>query len=128
MADTIELKVPDIGDFDEVTVIEVLVAPGDTVSLEQSLVTLESDKATMEVPASQAGTIQEVRVKVGDKVSEGTVLVLLAPSAERPPDTAPQQKTVEPIQTGQPRGGEMAQEPAAAEQTPVAAPDRKSVV
>jgi len=122
MADTIELKVPDIGDFDEVTVIEVLVAPGDSVSLEQSLVTLESDKATMEVPASQAGTIQEVRVKVGDKVSEGTVLVLLTPSAEQPPDTTPQQKTVEPIQAGQPRGGEMAQEPAAAEQTPVAAP------
>src|SRR5690625_6290293 len=119
MADTIELKVPDIGDFDEVTVIEVLVAPGDTVSLEQSLVTLESDKATMEVPASQAGTIQEVCVKVGDKVSEGTVLVLLTPSAEQPPDTAPQQKTVAPIQTGLPRDDAMAQEPTPDDPTPV---------
>ncbi|HEX5514071.1 MAG TPA: biotin/lipoyl-containing protein, partial [Gammaproteobacteria bacterium] len=76
MADTIELKVPDIGDFDEVAVIEVLIQPGDSVAVEQSLVTLESDKATMEVPSSQAGTIREVKVKVGDKVSQGDLLAL----------------------------------------------------
>ncbi len=70
----IELKVPDIGDFKEVEVIEVLVKAGDEIQLEQSLITVESDKASMEIPASVAGRIVELRVKLGDKVSEGTVL------------------------------------------------------
>jgi pyruvate dehydrogenase E2 component (dihydrolipoamide acetyltransferase) len=74
---TIELKVPDIGDFSEVEVIELLVSPGDTVKVEQSLVTVESDKASMEIPSSAAGRIVEMRVKIGDKVSEGTVIALL---------------------------------------------------
>ncbi len=67
----IEMKVPDIGDFKEVEVIEVLVKAGDTVKPEQSLITVESDKASMEIPASAAGVVKEMRVKVGDKVSEG---------------------------------------------------------
>lgn len=77
MAQTIELKVPDIGDFKDVDVIEVLVNPGDNVAVEDSLITLESDKATMEVPASHAGVIKEVRIKVGDKVSEGSVVAVV---------------------------------------------------
>ena len=72
----IEMKVPDIGDFKEVEVIEVLVKAGDTVKPEQSLITVESDKASMEIPASAAGVVKEMRVKVGDKVSEGAVLLM----------------------------------------------------
>ncbi len=73
----IEIKVPDIGDFDDVPIIEILVKPGDTVQPEDPLLTLESDKATMDVPAPQAGTVVEVKVAVGDKVSEGTVILTL---------------------------------------------------
>ena len=73
----IELKVPDIGDFKEVEIIEVLVKAGDAVGLEQSLITVESDKASMEIPASLAGTIVEMKVKVGDKVSEGSVIAMI---------------------------------------------------
>src|SRR5258705_6874191 len=75
---TIEVKVPDIGDFKDVPVIEVFVKPGDTVKAEDSLVTLESDKATMDVPAPFAGTIEAVKVKLGDKVSEGSLIVILS--------------------------------------------------
>src|SRR5215212_5932535 len=71
----IEVKVPDIGDFKDVPVIEVLVKPGDIVKKDDSLITLESDKATMEVPAPSAGTVKDVRVKVGDKVSEGVAII-----------------------------------------------------
>src|SRR5437660_2409702 len=74
----VDLVVPDIGGFSDIPVIEVLVAPGDAVAKEAPLVTLESDKATMEVPASTGGTIRDVKVKVGDKVSQGTVLATLA--------------------------------------------------
>jgi dihydrolipoamide dehydrogenase len=77
MANTIEIKVPDIGGHDNVPVIEVLVKAGDTVAKDQSLVTLESDKATMEIPSSAAGVIRELRLKVGDEVSEGAVIALL---------------------------------------------------
>ena len=73
----IEIKVPDIGDFKDIPVIEVLVKPGDTVAKEDALVTLESDKATMEVPSTHAGTVKEVRVKIGDKVSQGTLIAVL---------------------------------------------------
>src|ERR1700729_1740292 len=71
------VEVPDIGDFDDVPVIEIHVAPGDQIALEDPLVTLESDKATMDVPAPAAGIVKEVVVKVGDKVSQGTALVTL---------------------------------------------------
>jgi pyruvate dehydrogenase E2 component (dihydrolipoamide acetyltransferase) len=73
----IEVKVPDIGDFKNIPVIEVLVKPGDSVNREAPLVTLESDKATMEVPAPAAGRVKEIKVKVGDKVSEGSLVLLL---------------------------------------------------
>ncbi len=93
---TIELRVPDIGDFTEVEVIELLVGPGDTVKAEQSLLTVESDKASMEIPSSAAGRIVELKVKLGDKVSEGAVIALLeaaqagepAASAAAPPAAA----------------------------------------
>ncbi len=77
----IEVHVPDIGDFDEVAVIEVLVKPGDAIAAEQSLVTVESDKASMEIPSSAAGVLKELKVKVGDKVSKGTLLALLEGAA-----------------------------------------------
>ncbi|AIO95813.1 dihydrolipoyllysine-residue acetyltransferase [Burkholderia pseudomallei] len=77
MSQAIEVKVPDIGDYKDVPVIEVLVKPGDVVEPEQSLVTLESDKATMDVPSPSAGTVKEVKVKVGDAVSQGSLIVLL---------------------------------------------------
>src|ERR1700681_1184095 len=80
---SIEVKVPDIGDFKDVPVIEVLVKPGDTVKAEDSLVTLESEKATMDVPSPSAGVIKEVKVKLGDKVSEGNVIVVLEASDAR---------------------------------------------
>ena len=78
---TIEVKVPDIGDFTDVPVIEVFVKPGDAVKVDDSLVTLESDKATMDVPSTAAGTVKSVAVKVGDKVSEGAVVVVLESAA-----------------------------------------------
>ncbi|WP_305118751.1 biotin/lipoyl-containing protein, partial [Xanthomonas translucens] len=73
----VEARVPDIGDYSDVPVIEVLVAVGDTVAKDQSLVTLESDKATMEVPSSVAGVVKELKVKVGDSLSEGKVVALI---------------------------------------------------
>ena len=83
----IELKVPDIGDFKDVEVIEVLVKPGDTITAEQSLITIESDKASMEIPASQGGVIKDLKVKLGDKLNEGSVLALIdaADGAASPP-------------------------------------------
>ncbi|MGX9718888.1 dihydrolipoyl dehydrogenase [Stenotrophomonas acidaminiphila] len=77
MANTIEVKVPDIGDYSNVPVIEILVAVGDTVAKDQGLVTLESDKATLEVPSSAAGVVKEIKVKLDDKLSEGDVVVVL---------------------------------------------------
>ena len=73
----IDIKVPDIGDFTEVAIIEVLVKPGDTIKAEQSLITVESDKASMEIPSSAAGVVKELKVKVGDKVAEGSVVLVL---------------------------------------------------
>ena len=73
----IDILVPDIGDFDEVTVIELLVQPGDTVKPEQSLITVESDKASMEIPCSHAGVVKELKVKMGDKVLAGQPLYRL---------------------------------------------------
>jgi dihydrolipoamide dehydrogenase len=78
----IEIQVPDIGDFDEVAVIELLVKPGDTVKAEQSLITVESDKASMEIPSSQAGVVKELKVKLGDKVKQGSVVLTLEAAGE----------------------------------------------
>mgnify|MGYP002174077011 CR=1 FL=1 len=84
----VEVKVPDIGDIDEVAVIELLVKPGDTVTTEQSLITVESDKASMEIPSSTAGVVKERRVALGDKVKEGSVvLVLVVQGAAAVPGT-----------------------------------------
>jgi pyruvate dehydrogenase E2 component (dihydrolipoamide acetyltransferase) len=87
--DSVEVAVPDIGDFDEVAVIEVLVKPGDMIAQEQSLITVESDKASMEIPSSQAGRVKEVRVKVGDKVSKGSIVVVVEPAGGAPAVSAP---------------------------------------
>ena len=73
----VEVKVPDIGDFKEVAIIEVLVKPGDAIKAEQSLITVESDKASMEIPSSHAGVVKELKVALGDKVSEGSLVLLL---------------------------------------------------
>jgi dihydrolipoamide dehydrogenase len=88
---TVEIRVPDIGDFKDVPVIEVHVAPGAEVKAEDPLITLESDKATMEVPAPAAGTVEQVHIKVGDKVSEGSLILSLASAGTRPAtgETAP---------------------------------------
>ncbi|WP_186053494.1 dihydrolipoyl dehydrogenase [Burkholderia gladioli] len=96
----IEVKVPDIGDFKEIPVIEVLVKAGDTVEKEQSLVTLESDKATMDVPSSEAGVVKAVKVKVGDNVSEGTLIVVLEGSADaaKPAEKAPEAPAAKPAE------------------------------
>ncbi|MDN8645481.1 dihydrolipoyl dehydrogenase [Stenotrophomonas indicatrix] len=105
---TIEIKVPDIGDYSDVPVIEVLVAVGDTVKKDQGLVTLESDKATLEVPSSAAGVVKEIKVKLGDTLSEGAVVVLLetegaaeapakaAAPASKPPVTPSHRAPAEP--------------------------------
>ncbi|WP_029699972.1 biotin/lipoyl-containing protein, partial [Cupriavidus metallidurans] len=85
----IEVKVPDIGDFDAVEVIEVLVKAGDTVEEEQSLIVLESDKASMEVPSSAAGKVVDVKVKVGDKVAKGTLICTVEGGAAAAPAPAP---------------------------------------
>ncbi len=84
----VEVKVPDIGDFSDVAVIEVLVKPGDTIKAEQSLITVESDKASMEIPSSAAGVVKELKVQLGDKVKEGS-LVLLLEATEAPAAAAP---------------------------------------
>ncbi len=88
MANIVEVKVPDIGDFKDVPVIELLVKVGDTVKAEDSLVTLESDKATMDVPSPVSGVVTELKLKIGDKVAEGS-LVALIDSAAAGQATAP---------------------------------------
>lgn len=85
----VEIKVPDIGDFSEVAVIELLVKPGDVVKAEQSLITVESDKASMEIPSSHAGTVKELKVALGDKVSEGSLVLLLETAGEAAVPAAP---------------------------------------
>ncbi len=107
-----QIKVPDIGDFDEVAVIEVLVNVGDTVAAEQSLITVESDKASMEIPSSAAGVVKALAVKVGDKVSEGSVILTLeasgaaaaapAPAAPAPAASAPSPAPAQPNQAAAP--------------------------
>lgn len=96
MADTMDITVPDIGEFDNVPVIEILVAVGERVEAEQSLLTLESDKATMEVPSPAAGTIRELRVSLNDQVSEGHVVAVLEVDAAAVADTPAASPAVEP--------------------------------
>ncbi len=112
----VEVKVPDIGDFKEVEIIELLVKPGDTVKVEQSLITVESDKASMEIPSSTAGVVKELKVKLGDKVSEGTPLLMLeAAETSDAPAAAPR-----PADEAKPAAEPAA--PAAETAAPVAAP------
>ena len=85
----IEIKVPDIGDFKDVAVIELLVKHGDTVAAEQSLITVESDKASMEIPSSHAGVLVSLKVALGDKVSEGSTLAVLEVSDSGAAKAAP---------------------------------------
>ncbi|MBK8182476.1 MAG: dihydrolipoyllysine-residue acetyltransferase [Candidatus Competibacteraceae bacterium] len=103
MSQTIEVKIPDIGDFKNVPIIEILVKPGDTVKAEDPLVTLESDKATMDIPSPAAGTVTEIKAKAGDKVSEGTLLLLLA-SADAAPAQPILSIAVAPAPASSPRG------------------------
>ncbi|NMM36379.1 MAG: dihydrolipoyllysine-residue acetyltransferase [Glaciimonas sp.] len=84
----IEVKVPDIGDFKEVEVIELMVKPGDTIKVDQSLITVESDKASMEIPSSHAGVIKEIKIKIGDKVKEGSLLLMMEAAADAAPIAA----------------------------------------
>ena len=102
MANLVEVKVPDIGDFTDIPVIEILVKAGDTVKKEDSLVSLESDKATMEVPSTHAGVVKEVKVKLGDKVSMGSLVLLLEESAEAAVVSTPASSpTFDTLKTGQ---------------------------
>ena len=110
MSNLLEVKVPDIGDFKDIPIIEVMVKPGDSVSAEDPLIALESDKATMEVPAPQAGTVKEIKVKVGDKVSQGTLVLVLEAGAAAAQPAAPA------------AGPAAAAAPASAPHAPAAAP------
>jgi len=134
MADLIELVVPDVGDFDEIEIIEVLVAVGDTVEENQDIITLESDKAAMEIPASHAGIIKELKVSVGDKVKEGSVIALVesaadapAPAAVEPEPVAAVEPTPVSAQTPLPQVAEVKVESAGVEIAPFA-PDNKAGV
>ena len=122
----VEIKVPDIGDFSEVAVIELLVKPGDTVKAEQSLITVESDKASMEIPSSHAGVVKELKVKLGDKVKEGAVVLMLeaageaaAPAAAPP---APAASAPAPVAAAPTAAPALASEPVARVSSPVAVP------
>ena len=116
-----EVLVPDIGDFKEVDVIEVLVKPGDSVQPEQSLITVESDKATMEIPSPEAGKVKELRVKVGDKVSQGRPILVLE-AGDGPAPKAQQPAPPNPASAAQPAKPAPAAQPAKAAPPPAAAP------
>ncbi|WP_029525103.1 dihydrolipoyllysine-residue acetyltransferase [Polaromonas glacialis] len=118
----VDIQVPDIGDFDEVTVIELLVKPGDTVTAEQSLITVESDKASMEIPSSHAGVVKEIKVKLDDKVKQGSVVLTLevAGAAESEPKQAPAQAA--PAQAAPKTEAASVPAPAAQAPAPAAAP------
>jgi len=108
MSSVIEVTVPDIGDFKDIPVIEVLVKPGDAVNKEDSLITLESDKATMDVPSPQAGVVKEVRIRVGDKVSQGAAILTLEPrgaaaEAKAPPAPGPGAPPQAPAPSAEPK-------------------------
>ena len=114
MAELKEIRVPDIGDFKSVEVIEVLVAPGDTIAAEDSLITLESDKASMEIPAPEGGVVREVRVKVGDHIAEGSPILVLEAGAETPAPESKPAPAAEPPAAAEPAAPAPAPEPAPA--------------
>src|SRR5215212_5239840 len=92
MANLVEVKVPDIGDFKDVAVIEVLVKPGEVIAVDTALIVVESDKASMEIPSSHAGTVQALKVKLGDKVSEGSVILAIEAAGAGASTAAPAPK------------------------------------
>ncbi|MEY2952684.1 MAG: hypothetical protein RLZZ401_771, partial [Pseudomonadota bacterium] len=114
----VEIHVPDIGDLDEVTVIELMVKPGDSVKADQSLITVESDKASMEIPSSAAGVVQEIKVALGDKVKQGSLVVML--------EVAGGAATAPPAAVEAPKPAPAQAVPAPAATTPVAEPDAAS--
>lgn len=118
----IDIKVPDIGDFAEVGVIELLVQPGDTVTVDQSLITVESDKASMEIPSSHAGVVKELKVKLGDKVAEGSVILTLEAVGEAAAAAAPevQAASAQPASVSAPNASQSQSAPAPAAPAPVA--------
>ena len=128
---TVEVKVPNIGDFKDVEIIELMVKPGDTIKVDQSLVTVESDKASMEIPSTHAGVVQELKVKVGDKVNEGSLLLMLdesgagaaAPAAAAP---APAEKPAESSKPDAQIGAQAVAPTAAAGPTDSYAPAHKA--
>src|ERR1044071_151917 len=105
----VEVKVPDIGDCKDVEVIELLVKPGDTIAVDQSLITVESDKASMEIPSSTAGVVKELKVKIGDKGSEGSVVAIVEGAgggpASPPPPAAASAPPQPPPSSAPPGGG-----------------------
>lgn len=116
---TIEVKVPDIGDFDEVEVIEVLVSAGDTIKVDDSLITLESDKATMEIPSTHAGVVKEIKIKVGDKVAEGSLILMLE---EGEAAAAPVEEKAQSAKAEEVKEAPKAEEKPATEPTPAPTP------
>jgi pyruvate dehydrogenase E2 component (dihydrolipoamide acetyltransferase) len=119
----VEVKVPDIGDFDEVAVIELLVKPGDVVKAEQSLITVESDKASMEIPSSTAGVVKELKVKLGDKVKEGSVVLVLEAEGAAAPAAAPAATAPSPAPAAGPAPSAPVAVPAAVGPVEVRVPD-----
>jgi len=96
MSELVEVKLPDVGDFTDVEVIEILVEPGDTIELEQGLITLESDKASMEIPSSVAGIVRDIQIRIGDRISEGSLILTVESTAD-----TPQQQSAETATAGQ---------------------------
>src|SRR5215510_7444759 len=112
MGALVDIKIPDIGEFTDVEVIEVMVKPGDPVRVDDSLITIESDKASMEVPSTTAGVVKEIRVKIGDKVSEGSSIVVVETAADDGKSTkAPAPAAAQPVSAA---GSTTAKSPAAA--------------
>ncbi len=123
MSELVEIRIPDLGGADEVEVVEVLIQPGDAVEQEQTLAVMESDKATMDLPASVAGTIQEVIIKVGDKVGQDSLVAKLLPSAESNTETVAEEKPAEQPEPAKEKSAEPAQEkPQVAKEKPASPP------
>ncbi len=119
---TLDVKVPDIGDFKDVGVIEVLVKPGDTVKVEQSLITIESDKASMEIPSSHAGVVREIKVRIGDTVNQGSVILSLDEAAQGASAPAAAPAPPSPARAAAPAAAAAAPAPAPAPAARAAAP------
>src|SRR5512140_1196792 len=114
MSQAIEIKVPDIGNYHDVPITEVMVKPGDNVAAEDPLITLESDKATIDIPAPVAGVVREIKVKIGDKVSAGTLVLMLEAGGTQPVAAAPQEAAAvaPPVPVAPPAASPAAAKPA----------------